>query len=161
MTKKLTYEFVKTQFEKENYKLLSKEYKNAHQKLSYICPVGHRHKISWNKWSQGKRCYYCFGAVKLNINFVREEFKKDGYELLTGEYINSKQKLRYICPNNHEHSVIWESWKAGTRCSICSGKAKPTLEFVISEFEKEGYTLLSNKYERGDNKLKYKCYKQP
>ena len=33
MSKKLTYEFVKKQIEKDGYKLLSESYKNAHIKL--------------------------------------------------------------------------------------------------------------------------------
>lgn len=41
MPKKLTFEFVKEQFEKEGYKLLSTEYENAHTKLKVRCNKGH------------------------------------------------------------------------------------------------------------------------
>ena len=42
---------------------------------------------------------------KLTIEFVRESFEAEGYELLTEEYIGSKQKLDYICPKGHKHSI--------------------------------------------------------
>jgi len=41
MSRKYTYEEVKKEFERRGYKLLSKEYKNAREKLEYICPKGH------------------------------------------------------------------------------------------------------------------------
>jgi hypothetical protein len=36
MSRKITYEFVKSQFEKEGYELLSNKYITAHTKLEYI-----------------------------------------------------------------------------------------------------------------------------
>jgi hypothetical protein len=35
-------------------------------------------------------------SKKLTIEFIREQFEKEGYTLLTKEYINNKQKLEYI-----------------------------------------------------------------
>lgn len=42
MVKKHTYEFVKEQFEKEGYVLLSEEYKDSNTLLLYRCPNGMR-----------------------------------------------------------------------------------------------------------------------
>ena len=39
--------------------------------------------------------------------------------LLTNKYINNKQKLNYICPKGHRHSINWNSWRCGHRCPIC------------------------------------------
>ncbi len=58
--KTLTYEFVKDQFAKEGYKLLSEEYVNCGMKLDYICDRGHRHSISWASFQQGHRCRKCY-----------------------------------------------------------------------------------------------------
>ena len=57
--KEITYEFVKEQFELEDYELLSEEYVGAQTKLDYICPEGHKHSIRWSDWQQGRRCWYC------------------------------------------------------------------------------------------------------
>jgi len=156
---KKTIEFIRAEFEKESYKLLSTEYKNTTQKLDYICSNGHKHKISWASWRGGHRCPYCIGNAKLTIEFIKSEFKKEGYILLTKRYKNSNQKLEYICPNGHEHQIAWLKWQAGRRCSYCSGKIKKTIEFIRSEFKKENYKLLTTKYINSDQKLDYVCPK--
>ncbi len=102
MSKKHSYEFIKSQFEKEGYTLLSKEYKNAFQKLEYICPNGHKHSISWHSWQHGQRCKYC--AIKRRIKYYigkdLEKFilyKKAIHNLSNRVYRKYKQ---YINPNN-------------------------------------------------------------
>jgi hypothetical protein len=154
---KPSIEFIRSEFEKEGYILLTKEYKNNSQKLCYVCPVGHRHSISWHNWQVGKRCPYCAKRPPINIDFVKEEFEKEGYTLLTKVYKNNKQRLNYICPKGHKSSVGWSNWKSGDRCPYCAGNARLTIEFIRSEFEKEGYTFLSIKYKRNRSKLEYIC----
>lgn len=119
--RKLTLEFVKEQFEKEGYKLLSRKYINPHSKLVYICPNGHKHGITWSNWSNKKkyRCAYCAGNIRLTINFIKKEFDKENYILLSTIYKNSHQKLKYICPKGHKHSIRWNDWQRGRRCFIC------------------------------------------
>ena len=63
MGKKKTIEEIKQAFEKEGYILLSTEYINAHNKLDYICPKGHRHSITWSKFNTGRRCPKCSGQI--------------------------------------------------------------------------------------------------
>jgi hypothetical protein len=50
---------IKSEMGKEGYKLVAKEYRSNKQALEYICPKGHRGKISWNNWSFGHRCGDC------------------------------------------------------------------------------------------------------
>lgn len=157
MSKKLTYEFVRSQFENGGYDLLTTEYINCKQKLDYICPKGHRHSIIWNNWYSGRRCPYCAGRPPINISFVRSEFTKEGYILLTDKYINHRQKLEFVCPNGHKHSICWGNWKTGDRCSYCAGLTKKNVRFIKSEFAKEGYVLLTDKYENCKQKLSYIC----
>jgi len=165
MSKKLTYKFVKERFEKEGYKFLTKKYKNAFQKLDYICLKGHKHNISWHNWQRGQRCPYCAGQGKPTIEFIRSEFKKEGYVLLDDVYINSTQKLSYTCQQGHKHSISWDNWQRGRRCLYCNiGKngnnIKFTIEFIRSEFEKDGYILLTDVYVNCSQKLKYICPKR-
>jgi hypothetical protein len=156
---KLTIKLVRSKFAKEKYKLLTTEYVNCFQKLEYICPKGHKHNVSWNNWRQGNRCPYCAGKAKKTIEFVRSKFAKEDYILLTTEYKNNEQKLSYICPKKHKHSVTWGNWSQNERCPYCSNKAKKTIEFIRSEFAKEGYKLLTTEYENCNQKLKYICPK--
>jgi len=156
---KLTIEFIRLEFAKENYKLLTTEYINCEQKLDYICSNSHKHSISWSNWRRGKRCPYCSGYFRKTIKFIKFEFAKEGYKLLTKEYVNSKQKLDYICKNGHKHSTSWGNWQAGYRCPYCVGLVKPTIEFIRAKFEKEGHLLLSDKYINSHEKLDYICSK--
>lgn len=56
--RKNNYEYIKENIEKdEDYTLLCKEYKNARQKLKIQCnKCGRIFEMSWNKFSQGRRC---------------------------------------------------------------------------------------------------------
>jgi hypothetical protein len=149
--------YIKKSFEKEGYKLLSTEYVNNHSKLDYICSKGHRHTTAWNKWQQGGRCPYCSGNVKVTIEFIRSEFEKEGYILLTKVYKNNKQKLDYICPEGHEHSIRWDNWGQGKRCQVCARNIQLTLCFIKKELEKEGYKLLTTEYKNNLQKLECIC----
>jgi len=154
---KKTIEFIEAEFKKEGYQLLITEYINNKQKLRFICPKGHRHSINWNDWRGGKRCPYCAGNAKLTIEFIRIEFEKEGYELLTGKYKNVKQKLCYICPNGHKHNISWHEWGVGNRCPYCAGNARLDIEFIRSKFAKENYKLLTVEYINCKQKLDYIC----
>jgi len=143
--KKLTYEFVKTKFEEEGYVLLSTTYVNAHAKLDMVCQNGHKIKLNWQKFKQGRRCKYCNGT-NLYFEDIIAEFASDGYVLLTNEvdYVTSKQKLKYICPNGHSHSMSYVHWSEGSRCKQCFfDSLKISSEKIINSIESEGYTILN------------------
>lgn len=120
MAKIITYEYVKEEFRIEGYVLLSKEYIEAHSKLDYVCPKGHYHNISWVNWQQGQRCSYCSARPPITIEFVRKKFEEEGYKLLSDKYINAHQKLKYVCPKGHKHSIPWSAWQQGKRCLHCA-----------------------------------------
>jgi len=157
MGKKLTIEYVKDSFEKEGYVLLSEVYINNKHKLDYSCPKGHKHSIAWNDWQQIHRCPTCAGNTTLVIEYVRTCFNNANYILVSKVYKNAYTKLDYICSKGHKHSITWTDWQQGHRCPYCVGQGKPTLSTVKKSFEKEGYTLISDKYKRSKDKLGYTC----
>lgn len=57
--KRLSYEYIKNKIEECEYKLLSKEYVNAHTKLNIECTKGHIYNVVWNSFQQGSRCPIC------------------------------------------------------------------------------------------------------
>ena len=93
--KKLTYKFMKESFEKENYILLSKEYTDRYTKLHCKCPKNHEYFVVWGNWIGGYRCPYCAGVGKPSFEQVKESFEKEGYTLLSKEYIKASEKLEY------------------------------------------------------------------
>jgi len=59
-------------------------------------------------------------GIRHSYEFVKNEFEKEDYILITDEYINQKQKLDYICPKGHKHSITWTDWHNGScRCPTC------------------------------------------
>jgi len=131
---RLDISHIKNDFKKYGYKLKTIDYKNAWQKLNYVCPNGHEHNITWGHWSSGKRCPYCAKNIKLSIEFVRKEFEKEGYKLLSKEYINSQQKLNYICPNGHRCSITWNNWQQGKKCVFCNDRNISIWEKRVKKF---------------------------
>ena len=162
MRKKLTIEFVRESFEKEGYTLLTKKYTGCNQKLDYICPQGDYGTITWSNWQQGNRCAECAGLKKLTIEFIREQFEREGYTLESEVYIDNKTSLHYTCPEGHPGTISWSDWKQGCRCKTCSIKSRAdklrhTIEFVREQFEREGYTLLTKEYISNKQLLEYIC----
>jgi len=144
---KLTYEFIKGKIENEGYKLLSKEYKNAHKKLDIECSKGHIFKMKWNTWQQGGGCPYCSGYI-LTIEFIKGEIEKvEGYKLLSKQYKGSHKKLLMKCPEGHKYMVSWNYWKQGCRCPQCNRKSTSSkgeievLEYIQSITDT---TIISN-----------------
>lgn len=120
MRRKITIEFIRFEFEREGYKLITKIYKNSKQKLELICPRGHVCFINWNSWQQGRGCPICTGNRKHTIEFIKSEFEKEGWTCTSTEYINSCSKLGYICPKGHHGTISWGHWQEGKSCSICA-----------------------------------------
>lgn len=119
MSKRKSYEEVKSYIELFGYKLLSKEYINAHQYLLIQCDKGHKYKAVYNAFQQGKRCPYCNGGVRLEYEYVKEYIESFGYKLLSTEYKNAHIKLSIKCPNNHEYKVRFNDFQSGNRCPYC------------------------------------------
>lgn len=159
MGKKLTIDFVKSEFEKEGWVCVSKEYINAHSKLKYICSKKHSGLIRWSGWQQGDRCPICSGKKKHTIDFVKAEFEKEGWTCVSTVYIGVHSKLDYICSNKHTGVLTWANWSQGFRCPIGAGNKKHTIEFIKLGFEKAGYILSAKKYINSYSKLEYICPK--
>lgn len=163
MSKKHTFGFIKSEFEKVGYKLLQNYYINAHRKIKYKCNKGHEWAITWMHFSNGHRCPFCAGQGIPTIEFIRSEFEREGYILLTTKYINSQSKLDYICSNGHEHSILWHNWKYNHRCPYCAAKERAikyhrmSLDYIKIKFEKEGYKLLTTIYKNCEQKLECIC----
>ena len=156
-SRKYSYNYVKSVFEENEYILLSREYKNNTQKLDYICPKGHKSNITFGSFLKGSRCGYCYGNKKYSIEDVEDSFSKRGFKLLDTEYINSRTPMKYSCYKGHTNNISLANLHSGWGCPDCSGNKKKTIDFVKSEFEKEGYTLLSQEYVNSKSKLDYVC----
>lgn len=125
ITKKFEYSYVKDYFESQGYKLLSKEYKNAMEKLEVCCPEGHISNMTFMNFKVGHRCKRC-GAIKFNernkhsYEYVKDYIESFGYELISEEYENINAKLFIKCPNGHIFDTTFKKFKQGNRCRFCN-----------------------------------------
>lgn len=162
MSKKLTHEFVKEQIEKEDYKLLTETYINAITKLKIKCDKNHIFEMKWNDFQQGHRCakcYHLYKKRKYDHYFIKEQIEKEGYNLLSTEYIKNSEKMLLKCDKGHEFNMSWNCFQQGVRCSVCNGKKKHSFDYIKEMIHKEGYILLSEKYKESHSKLKVQCNK--
>ena len=93
----------------------------------------------------------------LTIDNIKEKFILDGYEVLSSNYITSKQKIEYKCPNGHFHSMRLDHWNRGIRCPYCSNKIKKSIEYIRPYIENDGYKLLSTDYKDAFSTLIVEC----
>jgi hypothetical protein len=96
-------------------------------------------------------------GAKLTYDFIKTKFADEGYELLSEVYIEAHYKLKYKCPEGHIGYINWNGFQQGHRCPVCQQQISPSIEEVRLSFEKEGYTLLSDKYINRQSKLEYMC----
>jgi hypothetical protein len=119
--KTLSRDFVAAEFAKEGYQLLEETYTSNTIKLKCLCPKQHVCYIARDIWTKGK--YQC---VICRREKAREEKRallaKEGYTLLNSQHIGAYDKMEYLCPKGHAHSVSYVNWSShNVRCPFCSG----------------------------------------
>ena len=161
------YDEIYNFFKEQGCELLEKEFINSKTKLKFRCSCGNETYITWDNFKSGQRCKKC-GAkktsekLKHSYEFVKEQFEKEGCTLLSTEYINSKQKLDYICKCGNISKIYWGDFNNGHRCKQC-GIIKFTkaithsFEYVYNYFLEQGCVLLETKYIGAFKPLNYKC----
>ena len=153
--RKIPFEKIKLEFEKEGYKLLS-EYIDYKTKMKYQCPKGHIGEMSYDRFKQNRKCAEC-SSTKLTHDFVKVQFEKREYKLLD-TYINYNTKMKYECPFGHIGEISYSNFLKND-CSKCYGNRKLTIEEVKVKFEERDYELLEGEYVNSATKIKYKCPK--
>lgn len=96
-------------------------------------------------------------SKKLTYEYVKGKFEKEGYELLSKDYLHAHSKLKYVCNNGHIHNISYDKFKQGKRCPYCARVAKPSIQEIYNVFTASGYTLLSKEYINNNTKLYFIC----
>ena len=125
--------------------------------------------ISMTMWKILQRSHKCPGCYTKVYNSADSfEYKQlffydAGYLLLNEKEIeHSKCKYDILCPNGHIIHMNWGNFKHGKRCKICYYEKKRintllSYDYVKSEIEKIGYSLVSTSYESAITRMKMKC----
>jgi hypothetical protein len=158
--RKLNINYVKEFIAKDGYVCLSNEYKNSSSKLELLCPNEHKFFMSFATFRAGHRCAKCFNNLnkkKITIEYIKEYALKYNFICLSDQYINYKDKLRFMCPKKHIFEISFGSFKNSNSCAECSNRKKYTIEYVKDFISKTGYKCLSNSYKNTDSKLEILC----
>ncbi len=172
MARRLTIDFVREEFNKADFELISDIYINAHEKLVYRCKKHPEYiqTITWNDFKQGCRCTYCINKRVISIELVKKEFDDAGLILLSKEYVNAKTYLEYLCPihSNEVQQITYNSFQQGHGCKYCGydkASINSRLDFnnISEKFNECNYTLITTKDEYVDTHslLKYVCPHHP
>lgn len=96
----------------------------------------------------------------LTHEYVKSEFLKLGYTLLSDEYLGCRIPISYICEKHPERiaTVTWSSIKGGTRCRLCKDEERRLhIDTVREIFTKEGCLLISEEYFNNIIPLEFRC----
>lgn len=161
-TKKLTFDFVKSFIENENYTLVSNEYKRNDVKLSMICPNGHDYEATFQNFKAGYRCGKCAGNSSLSISEVASLFKIHDCELISTEYVNVFEKLTFRCQCSKLYAKSLVKFKEHPYCKACgilkrSDELRENIDSVRKYLSDFGYTLISKTYNNAREKVAIKC----
>jgi hypothetical protein len=120
--RKKTIEEINEYCNKENYKCISKEYKNKIQKLDFICPKNHTFKMSWNDYRMGNRCKECnIENIKMNFRYIVDLALNNNMICLSKieDYKNELTKLKFKCFNNHTFYKSYIVLNQDKKCKQC------------------------------------------
>ena len=160
--KKITIEYIKEYSLLDENICISEKYIDYKEKLIFICNKNHKYLKSWNKFQQGQRCLVCSknniikNKNKTTIEEIKIESLKENHICISTVY-SAKEKLEFICPNNHSYSNFWFNFKNGKRCKFCSKTLKKTIEEIKEYSSNYNYTCLSTIYNNAHEKLKFIC----
>ena len=110
----------------------------------------------------------CFNAHKKpKIETIQTQFSRRNYTLLSDEYINNRQKLKYLCKKHADKGVQYISFTSFTRGSGCKycGREKTAngrrldFSYIQQKFAEWELILVSEDYKNNSTKLKFICRK--
>jgi Zn finger protein HypA/HybF involved in hydrogenase expression len=137
--------------------LISTTFISCRSKLNIKCKMGHDFKTSFNGLRDDDWCPKCVKKARHTLEEARELVEKNGWTLISTEYVNNSTPLEIIC--NKEHH-IWMSYLAvdqGQNCGKCSGKTPHTLEDATELVRQRGGILISTEYIKNNSFLDVEC----
>jgi len=102
------------------------------------------------------------GRPKHTYEEIKEYLNKLGYELISKEYINSKQKLIFKDKDGYYYCVIFYTLIKGSPPSKINKYNPYTIQNIKlwCKLNNKPFELISDTYERNDKSLKWKCLKE-
>ncbi len=145
-TKKLTLEYIKNYFIKNNCIFLDDTYENAHYPHNYICECKNKNKINFSNFKKGGRCRKCGNNQTANkqkhkLTHIKKYFLDKKCIFIDGEYINNNFLHNFICCCGNKSKISFSNFKKGRRCRKCAkngfNTAKPSFVYLVGNHYKQ------------------------
>lgn len=100
--------------------------------------------------------------AKYNLDQIKEIFKNNDCELLSKDYKNNKDILKYICKCGKNKEIVFKKYLVERCCDECHKKTlsrifKYTYDEVKTYFQDNNCELISTEYKNNKNLLEYLC----
>lgn len=95
--------------------------------------------------------------LKYTIEDVKNSFEKEKYKILSTKYTYG-EKVKFICPDNHEDEMLYAAFLSGRRCRKCgiisaSKKHSMSIDVITERLLKYNFKVLSD----FDEEKKFDC----
>lgn len=145
--RKHTIEYLKKEFEKKNCKLLTNEYKNAFQRLDYICSCGNKAKIRYNDLQQGNKCTKCEISRRIVTNLEKYGCENPMQNLKIFNKSNNNAKKWKIYKFNNGKEVKVQGYES-LALSLLEYKHKIKEDDIITQFDNDIYYTFTKRYHK-------------
>jgi hypothetical protein len=123
------------------------EYKKYDEKVKIICSIHGEFEQTPHSHLLGSGCQHCGGVKRKNLyEFIKQAKEKHGdkYDYSLVDYINTKTKVKILCPKHGEFNQLTNNHILGQGCPICkeSKGEKVVRNYLISnnlKFIKQKY----------------------
>ena len=105
-------------------KLLSNNYTNSKEKLSWQCSKDHIWEATWNSIKSNRWCPHC---IKPEISTLQQYAANKNGLLLSTEYKNNHTKLLWQCKESHQWYSRWNDIQTGYWCPHCAKNIKASI----------------------------------
>lgn len=160
---KHTIEFLYSEFKKYGYELLTKDYSNAHEKLTYKDNNGYYYYQSYNGFDRNKISLPFAKSNPYTIQNIKLWCKLNDkpYELLSEEFQGNDKNLEWKCFKCGEiFNAKWGNILQGKGCGKCAKNRKLSydeVKYFIEVESNSGCKLLSKEYFDSYQKLQLEC----
>lgn len=144
--------------------LLDEQYQGVDIKVRWRCVNGHEFFSSYySVVTKGKWCAVCSNRVldpERRLKEAREIASAHGGQLLSTDYVNSREHLRWRCTIGHEWDASLTNTKKGKWCPWCAGNkvdAVAQLERARDRATSMGGALLSDAYVGNKVPMRWRC----
>lgn len=81
--------------------------------------------------------------ARIHLEDIRAEVEKDGWKVLSQEYVNLDTEMEFLCDEGHKINVPWKKIRQKRECSICKHNQYKNKNLEVSSKKKDKVRVLA------------------